>query len=108
MNPQDTLPSKTWTAAQIMAFLDENRATLRQMGVEKIGLFGSYARGEQKEGSDIDFLVRLGSSRYQDYLNLRRFLEAAFACSIDLGEEDYLREEIAAQVLKEVLYVQGL
>jgi uncharacterized protein len=46
----------TWDADSILAFLESHRDELRAMGVQKIGLFGSYARGEQKADSDMDFL----------------------------------------------------
>ena len=43
-----------WTADAILDFLYTHRDTLKAMGVRKIGLFGSYVRGEQQPDSDID------------------------------------------------------
>lgn len=45
----------TWTADSILEFLRQHREKLREFGVKKIGLFGSYARGEQRPNSDMDF-----------------------------------------------------
>ncbi len=42
-------------AGTIMRALKENRESLRELGVRKIGLFGSFSRKEQRNGSDIDF-----------------------------------------------------
>ena len=41
----------------IYAELQKHKATLEKYGVKKIGLFGSFVRGEANEKSDIDFLV---------------------------------------------------
>ncbi len=37
--------------------LEENRDTIKSFGVRRLGIFGSYTRGEQTESSDMDFLV---------------------------------------------------
>lgn len=42
------------TADAILRFLEDHRDALRTMSVKRIGLFGSYARNEQRESSDIE------------------------------------------------------
>lgn len=97
-----------WTAESILKFLAVHQDTLRQLGVKKIGLFGSYVRGEQRSDSDIDFLVTMSSPSYKDFMAVWHFLEDHLGRKVDLGEEDYLREEIRPQILKEVQYVEEL
>lgn len=94
-----------WTADSILDFLRTHRDELRAMGVVKIGLFGSYARGAQRPDSDIDILVKMRTPSYRDYMAVRHFLEDHLGGDIDLGEEDYLREEIRPTVMREVRYI---
>ena len=48
--------------------LVENRETLRKYGVKQIGLFGSYVNGTAHTKSDIDLLVELERSTFDDYM----------------------------------------
>jgi uncharacterized protein len=43
--------------------LEENWEAIRAFGVRRLGVFGSYARGEQERASDIDFLVEFDGPR---------------------------------------------
>jgi predicted nucleotidyltransferase len=98
-----------WTADTILAFLQDHADELRHMGVVKLGLFGSYVRGEQRPDSDMDFLVSMRDmSSYRAFMRVWNFLEDNFQLKIDLGEEHTLREEIRPQVLREVRYVPTL
>ena len=45
------------TKEEILEKFKENKEEIKKYGVKKIGLFGSYVRGNQKEKSDIDILV---------------------------------------------------
>ncbi len=42
---------------QVFSILRDNGPFLRDLGVKRCGLFGSFARGEQDAGSDVDILV---------------------------------------------------
>ena len=46
------------TKQDILKILHQNRVRLKEMGVSRIGLFGSFVRGEQHHNSDIDLLVK--------------------------------------------------
>lgn len=96
-----------WTADSILAFLHDHADELRSMGVMKIGLFGSYVRGEQTPESDIDFLVQMTSSSYRDFMNVLHFLEDRFERKIDLGEEHLLKPIARPVILQEVKYAEG-
>jgi predicted nucleotidyltransferase len=95
-----------WTANTILDFLRNHTEELKAMGVVKIGLFGSYVRGEQSPDSDMDFLAEFESVSYRNYMNLWHFLEDSFGVKVDLGEPHTLREEIRHHVIKEVRYVE--
>ncbi len=73
---------------------------------EIVGVFGSYAREEQKEGSDADILVRFfeGASLF-DFVGLANFLEEKLSLKVDIVPVDTVREEIREDVLKEAIYL---
>jgi predicted nucleotidyltransferase len=96
------------TAEYVLSELSKHADVLRGFGVKKIGLFGSVARGEAAEGSDLDFLVELERHTFDDYFGTKFFLEDHFGCKVDLVMVEALRREFAAQVMQEVVYAQGL
>ena len=49
-----------------------------QFGLSNIGLFGSYARNEQTENSDIDLVVDFNNKTYKNYIQTIRILEKEF------------------------------
>lgn len=78
-------------------------------GIERIGIFGSFARGEQKPGSDVDVLVEFaaGHATLSNFVGLADHLEALFKRKVDLvtreGLDRYIRENVEA----EVIWVEG-
>ena len=74
--------------------------------VKKIGLFGSMARGEGKDSSDLDFLVEFeeGFETFDNYIELKFFLEDMFQRKIDLVTIEALRPQMKAAILEEVIY----
>ena len=74
-------------------------------GVTKIGLFGSYAKDEVKEGSDIDIAVEINSqNKYRSFFGLKRHLEESFNTKVDLGIESTLKPIAKEHILKEIIY----
>ena len=59
----------------------------KKYGVKKISLFGSYARGEADEKSDLDFLIERGKIRGLQYVGFILDLEDEFKCHVDLVSE---------------------
>lgn len=92
---------------QILQFLRTHKVELEaKFGVRKLGLFGSYARGEAREDSDIDFAVDLAPDHIADnYFGLLHYLEDNFQKKIDLGIEKNLKPAIRPYVIKEIVYV---
>jgi predicted nucleotidyltransferase len=95
------------TADAILRFLEDHRETLRAMGVKRIGLFGSYARNEQSESSDVeDLLFAMDTFTWARWMDVWNYIEDGLSTTIDLVPEKDLREEIRSQVLSEVRYVE--
>ena len=78
----------------------------REYKAEIKGVFGSYARGEEKEGSDVDLLVDFGSEAdLFDLVGLGLFLEEKLHLKVDVVPQKALREEIRPYVLEEIVYL---
>jgi len=90
---------------QILNTLHENKDIMKEkFGVRKIGLFGSYLRGESIQGSDIDLLVELENPTFDHYMDLKFFLEDLFQTEVDLVLEDTLKPRLKPYIAREVLY----
>ena len=91
----------------ITNFLAAHKTELEvRFGVEKIGLFGSYARNEAGQNSDIDVAVVLKNEKIADnYFGVLHFLEDHLQRKIDLGLESSIRQEMREQIEKEIIYV---
>jgi predicted nucleotidyltransferase len=92
----------------VLKTLKEYKSYLRErFGVKEIGLFGSFAREEQTEGSDIDILVDVERNKMGlvSYVKLKLFLEELFGRKVDLVTKKALRPELKETILREVVYV---
>ena len=80
----------------------------KKYGVKRIGFFGSFARSEQKEMSDVDVLVEFekGAKTFDNYMDLRFFLEDIFGRKVDLVILDALKPDIRDRILEEVKYAE--
>jgi len=98
------------TAPEIMKKIIENKNKIKSFGVKRIGLFGSYVRNEQKETSDIDFLVEFekGKKTFDNYMGLKLFLENLFNCKVDLVIKESIKEEIKPYILRSVEYAKAI
>jgi len=75
--------------------------------VKELGIFGSFVKGRQKKRSDIDVLVVFeeGYKTFDNYMDLKFFLEGVLDAKVDLVLKNTLREEIKEHVLSETIYV---
>jgi len=94
------------TKQGILNVLDQKRSHLRALGVKRIGLFGSFVRGEQHPGSDIDLLVEFESGRktFDTFMELSFFLEEVLQHRIELVTVESLSPYLGPHILKEVEY----
>jgi predicted nucleotidyltransferase len=75
-------------------------------GVQKVGLFGSFVRDQQKMTSDIDILVSFKRDiDLFEFLDLREFLQSRLETKVDLVMESALKPAIGKRILAEVEYV---
>jgi len=83
------------------------RSRLLAAGVERLGLFGSFSRGEAGPDSDVDVLVsfRADARTYDNLFDVGEALEEVFHRKIDLVTEGGLSPYIGPKILREVKYV---
>ncbi|MDQ0256763.1 putative nucleotidyltransferase [Evansella vedderi] len=72
--------------------------------VSKVGYFGSYARGEQTEDSDIDILVEFSQPIGLEFVELKEYLEDKLGKEVDLVTVNALKPKLRKTILKEVIY----
>ena len=90
---------------EILNFLKRRKSTLqKKYKVSKIGIFGSCARGENNQNSDIDIVVSMPSD-FDNYYDLKEFLEQNLNTEIDLALEKNIRELIRRKIQDEIIYV---
>lgn len=77
-----------------------------QFYVRKLGIFGSYARGESNELSDIDIVVEFSQPvGFFEFIQLEDFLSDKLGISVDLVTKKGLKRAIKKDIIKETLYV---
>jgi predicted nucleotidyltransferase len=92
------------TKHDIFNVLQRNAAQLRLLGVIRIGLFGSFVRGDQHQGSDIDFLVEFEPSKktFDNFYELSVFLEEILQRKVEIVTPESLSPYLGPHILREV------
>ncbi len=93
---------------EIVQLLREQRENIRNYGVRRLRLFGSCARDEAREVSDLDFLVDFEKKSFDAYMGLKEFLENLFGCPVDLVLSNAIKPRLRPFILKDAIDVEGL
>ncbi|MBE2939954.1 nucleotidyltransferase family protein [Anoxybacillus flavithermus] len=78
----------------------------KKYGVKRIGLFGSYSRGEQRESSDIDVFIDHVMT-FDNYMELKFSLEDHFQKPVDLVIVDDIKPALKPIILRGAKYAEG-
>lgn len=90
----------------VLRILRAHTAELRGFGVKSLRLFGSVARDEAADGSDVDLLVGFEKPPgFSSFMKLRIFLEDLLGARVDLVTETGLRDRVRPYVEKEAIRV---
>jgi len=94
---------------EVKEIIARHRGELKErFRVKEIGIFGSYVKGEQKGGSDLDILVEFEEDAklsLLDVAGLEIELSDLLGVKVDLVEKKNLKPYIGQRILKEVIYV---
>ncbi len=98
-----------FTKTDILKYLKDNMPIFeKEYSIHKIGLFGSYSRGEANETSDIDLIYILKDERkitYFQIYNLEKELEKHFNTKVDLINFQYMNPIIKYKSSNDIIYV---
>jgi len=83
------------------------KARLLASGVQRLGVFGSMARGDMRPDSDVDVIVKFAPDQrtFDNLYAVGEALEEVFHRRVDLVTEDALSPYIGPHILNEVKYV---
>ena len=91
----------------VISLLRKHESILKErFGVATIGIFGSFARGEERPDSDVDVLVvfRKGEETFHNYMDCKFYLEDLFGRKVDLVMKGALKKRLKPHILDEVVY----
>ena len=94
---------------EIKKKLEELKPVLKnQFKVKSIGIFGSYVRGEEGKGSDLDILVDFeekANLSLLDFIRLENYLSEKLGVKVDLVERETLKPRIGKHILGELIEI---
>ena len=93
--------------ADIFTTLTAHRDEIRRFGVRALSLFGSAVRDEAGADSDFDFLVDLEPATFDNYMDLKFFLEDLFGRKVDLVLADAIKSRLRESILEEAVHAPG-
>ncbi|MDP2912305.1 MAG: nucleotidyltransferase family protein [Candidatus Omnitrophota bacterium] len=96
------------TKNDVTKTIQANIEEIKKYGVKRIGIFGSFARATQNNKSDIDILVEFekGEKIFDNYMELKFYLERLLRRKVDLVIKDAIKPRIKQTVLREVAYAR--
>jgi len=95
------------TKDEIVDVIHRSQSQIQVLGVKRVGLFGSFVRGEQRVDSDVDLLVEFeeGQRTFDHFMQLSFLLEDLLGRRVELATPEALSPHIGPHILKEVEYV---
>lgn len=90
----------------LFTLLANHKEQLKQFGVKRWGVFGSFARDQQNTRSDVDILVEFeeGKKSFDNFMHLAFFLEEKVGRRVELVTPESLSPHIGPHILREVEY----
>ena len=90
----------------ISTLKEHEKLILQKFGVKRIGIFGSFVLGVEREDSDLDVLVVFeeGQKTFDNYMDLKFYLEDLFGRKVDLVTEKALKPQLKDIIMKDVVY----
>ncbi len=85
---------------------DHEKMLSERFKVKSIMIFGSYARNEQKEDSDVDIIVDFSKPIGLEFVDLKEYLEEILGTKVDLVTPRAIRRKMRESILKEAVKIK--
>lgn len=92
------------TSGVVQKITAMRRELTERFTVKRIGVFGSFARGEEGPESDVDIIVELAEPTFDNYMDLKFRLEEVLQHPVDLVMADTVKPRIKPIIEQEVVY----
>jgi len=90
----------------VLQLLRSHISDLHRLGIRSIALFGSMARGEARQESDVDLLVELEPPyTFDRYIQAKFYIEDLLGCPVDMVMQETLKPRARITVEKEAIHV---
>ena len=91
----------------LLHILQTNSSQIKSYGISLLGIFGSFARSEETDKSDVDVIVEFsqGKKSYRKYIELVYFLEELLQKRVDVLTFQSISPILKEQIEKEITYV---
>jgi len=93
---------------QILSLINDNKQAFRNFGASRIGLFGSFVRGDQTGNSDVDLLVEFlpGQKSFRNLMGTADLAEGLIGRRVEIVTSGAVSPYIAPYIEKEIEYVK--
>ena len=93
---------------EVLNLINSKKDEINKLGINKVGLFGSFSRGDQNPQSDIDLLVEFnpGKKTFKNYMGFVRLTENLFGREVEVVTPESLSPYLAPYIKREVKYVE--
>lgn len=91
----------------VLRRISGSSARIRELGVQRLALFGSFVRGEHRGGSDVDLLVEFeaGGKTFSNFMDLQFLLEGLLGRKVQPVTVDGLSPHVGPHILREAEHV---
>ena len=92
---------------EFLALVQRHEDRIRDLGVKRLGLFGSFTRGEQNQDSDVDVLVEFERDQktFDQFIHLASLLEDLFKRRIEVVTPESLSTYLRPYITRNIEYV---
>jgi uncharacterized protein len=93
------------TSQQIIEVLQNHGEHLKRLGVKRMSLFGSAARGDLRPDSDVDMVVEFSQTTYRRFVEVKSFLESILGRKVDLLTPPAVQGRLRQEIEKDFIHV---